>query len=86
MPIKPPQKQARMTPDAFRTQLKELGLTQAKVAKAWNCSPATLSRWATGKTPIPPWVRYALAGVASVRMKEAAAALGYPWPPIGYNA
>lgn len=42
-----------MTPDAFRSELTRLGLTQAGAARFLKMDPRQLRRWAKGETPIP---------------------------------
>ena len=50
-----------MTPDEFIAVRTALGLSQAGMAEALGVDQATVSRWETGKTRIPPPVELALA-------------------------
>ena len=45
-----------MTPTAFASTLSDLHLTQARFARLTGVHVTTVSRWATGDLPIPPWV------------------------------
>lgn len=61
----------RMTPDEFKSALKGLGLSQARVAAVWGCSRELVNRWANGKVPIPGVVRFAIAGIPVLREENA---------------
>ncbi len=74
-----------LTPEALKSRLASLGLSQAAVASEWSISDDTVSRWMTGRAPIPGWVSYALDGIEHARIRKLATDRGYPWPPIGYN-
>ncbi len=78
-------KAPQMTPQAFKDRLAQLDLTQGKIAAVWGFSPDLVSRWATGKAPVPGWMRHALDGVDQDRMRKRATERGYQWPPAGYE-
>jgi hypothetical protein len=42
-----------MTPDAFRSELDRLGITQVGAARFLDVDERTVRRWATGERPIP---------------------------------
>lgn len=42
-----------MTPDAFRSELQRLGLTQAGAAKLLDVTDRTIRHWAAGSKPVP---------------------------------
>ena len=65
--------------------LDALGITQAQVALEWSVSADTVSRWMTGKQPVPGWVSYALDGIEHARMRKRGDDRGYQWPPAGYE-
>jgi transcriptional regulator with XRE-family HTH domain len=56
-----------MTPDELHTARKDLGLTQADLAKILFADPRTIRKWENGDRPIPGLVsqtmRWMLAGV-----------------------
>lgn len=74
-----------MAAAVFRDRLAALALTQSKAAATWGISADLFSRWATGKVPVPGWMRHALDGIEYDRMKKRATERGYPWPPPGYE-
>ena len=43
------------TPEEFRAALTSVGWSQADFAARAGLAKPTVSMWATGKTPIPPW-------------------------------
>lgn len=44
-----------MTADQFKAALAHLGWSQADFADRAGLTPTTVSRWATGNAPPPPW-------------------------------
>lgn len=44
----------------LKSTLLQRGLTQYQLSTAWGYSEEHISRWITGKAPIPAWVPYAL--------------------------
>jgi DNA-binding transcriptional regulator YiaG len=50
-----------MTPDAFRSELSRLGLTQAGAAAFLDVDERTVRRWAAGDKPVPKTVELLLA-------------------------
>lgn len=42
-----------MSPDAFRAELKRLGLSQVGLARFLKSNPRTVRRWAIGEIEIP---------------------------------
>ena len=49
-----------MTPEEFRTALKDLGVKQVFFVAGADLSPTTVSRWAKGLQPIPGWVEWVI--------------------------
>ena len=45
-----------MTPDELASVLAQLGWTQAELGRRLGMAPDTMSRWATGKVPMPVWL------------------------------
>lgn len=45
-----------MTPATFASTLSDLDLSQVRFARLTGVHVTTVSRWATGGLPIPPWV------------------------------
>lgn len=43
----------KMSTEEFHATLKELGMTQLKLAKTIDTHPNAISNWATGKSSIP---------------------------------
>lgn len=44
-----------MTADQFKDALARLGWSQVDFAERAGLTPTTVSRWATGNVPPPPW-------------------------------
>jgi hypothetical protein len=58
-----------VTPDEFREAFRERGITkQRTIAAKLDLNEATVSRWLSGKVPIPSWVSLAL---RAIRRKKA---------------
>lgn len=49
-----------MTAAEFRAELRRLGLAQLEIADRLGVTPDTVSRWATGKVPVPRYAEYVL--------------------------
>lgn len=45
-----------MDSNSFRETLAGVGLTQAALARLTGADTVTVSRWATGRRPVPGWV------------------------------
>ena len=45
-----------MTPDELASVLAQLGWTQEELGRRLGMAPDTVSRWATGKVPMPVWL------------------------------
>lgn len=45
-----------MTPDELASALAELGWSQAELGRRLGMAPDTVSRWATGRVPMPVWL------------------------------
>lgn len=54
-----------MTGPELRTERHRLGWSQSLLAEALGVHWTTVWRWEAGRTPVPPWVPLALAGIAA---------------------
>ena len=61
-----------MTPDELRAYRRINGLSQLNVADALSTSPVTVSRWESGKLPLPTWLTLSTPERACEAMKKGA--------------
>ena len=52
-----------LTPRKFKRGVKRLGLNQREAAELFGVTPEHMSRWCTGKKPIPKIAQLALAAL-----------------------
>ena len=55
-----------MTPSQFKTVRQQLGYSAALLARRWGLTPAAISHWESGRTPLPRVAEDALAFVATL--------------------
>jgi transcriptional regulator with XRE-family HTH domain len=56
-----------VTTDSFAASLRRLGWTQAEFARRAGVTPKTVTTWAKGQAPVPPWVQPYLDAIEGVR-------------------
>lgn len=50
-----------MTPSELLELRKQKGWTQARLAEELGCHQSQVSRWESGKRPVPKWVKKSIA-------------------------
>lgn len=56
-----------MTPTQLLSTLKDLRWSQAELARRTGISTQSVNAWATGGTPVPPWLPAYLGALVSLR-------------------
>lgn len=61
--------QATVPPEVarFLEILEQIGWSQAKLARKLQLDPNTVSRWVTGRTPVPTWALEYLAALKAIK-------------------